>query len=129
MNAIVHTHMVQMFRTANNITILAPTNDAVATMDATWRDRLFPRQDGARQADPVLAPAAIGAHVVQGQNTAAQLASGMQLTTVAGTPLSTAASGETVTLTGAGNAQARITAPAIACTNGVIYPIDRVLLP
>jgi uncharacterized surface protein with fasciclin (FAS1) repeats len=128
-NAVTLTHVVQDFRQANNITVFAPTNDGISRQDPNLMDRLFPRDHmGYREADPVLAPAAIGAHVVVGRHDAAELARGQQFTSVAGTPLRTMASGETVTVQGAANIQARLTRPDIACSNGVIQGIDAVLI-
>jgi uncharacterized surface protein with fasciclin (FAS1) repeats len=128
-NAVTLTHVGQDFRQAGNITVFAPTNDAVRHQNPTLMDRLFPRDDmGNIEADPVLAPAAIGAHVVVGRHGAAELARGQQFNTVAGTPLRTMGSGETVTVQGAANIQARVTRPDIACSNGVIQGIDAVLI-
>jgi uncharacterized surface protein with fasciclin (FAS1) repeats len=128
-NAVTRTHVVDDFRQANSITVFAPTNDGIRRQDPNPMDRLFPRDDmGNPQADPVLAPAAIGAHVVVGRHGAAELARGQQFTTVAGTPLRASASGETVMVQGAANTQARVTRPDIACSNGVIQGIDAVLI-
>jgi uncharacterized surface protein with fasciclin (FAS1) repeats len=128
-NGLVNTHLVQDFRQARDITIFAPTNNGLQRMNAVVIDRLFPRDEGgSRQADPVLAPAAVGAHVVQGRHSAAELARGQQFTAVSGTPLSTSGAGGTVTVSGAGGTQARVTRADIACSNGVIHGIDAPLI-
>jgi uncharacterized surface protein with fasciclin (FAS1) repeats len=127
-NGLVHSYLADTVRNANDITIFAPTNEAVSRMNPTLLDRLFPREDGARQADPVLAPAAFGAHVVQGRRNAAGLAQGGQFDSVSGTPLNVSSSGGTVMVKGAGGTEARVTRVDIACSNGVIHAIDSVLL-
>jgi uncharacterized surface protein with fasciclin (FAS1) repeats len=121
-------HLVQDMRTANGLTVFAPTNAAINANRAV-RDRYFPQgtQGQGRSAAPE-AQTAIAAHVVTGRHEAAELARGLQFNTVAGTPLRTAASGGTVVVQGSGNAQARITQPDIPCTNGIIQGIDSVLV-
>ena len=128
-NAVVHTHVVQDFRQARDITVFAPTNDGLRRADPTLMDRLFPRDDmGQREADPVLAPAAIGAHVVTGRHDAAELGRGAQFTTVAGTPLTVTRTADGLTVQGAAKMQARVIRLDIACSNGVIQGIDTVLI-
>jgi uncharacterized surface protein with fasciclin (FAS1) repeats len=127
-NAIVHTHVVGDMRNANAITVFAPTNDALGRMDPGLLDRLFPRGDAARQADPVLAPAAIGAHVVQGRRDAQSLRAGGELRSVAGTPVSVTGQGEESTVVGAAGTRARITRPDIPCSNGIIHGVDGLLI-
>jgi uncharacterized surface protein with fasciclin (FAS1) repeats len=128
-SAINATHIVQDFRQAREITIFAPTNDGLRRMGVPLRNRLFPADErGNRTADPVLAPAAIGAHVVQGRHDSAALARGAQYTTSAGTPLSTASANNVITVTGAGGVSARVTRADIPCSNGVIQAVDAPLL-
>jgi uncharacterized surface protein with fasciclin (FAS1) repeats len=130
LNAILATSVGNTIRNANQITIFAPTNDAVAKVDVGLRNRLFPRdqETGAREGDPVLAPAAIGAHVVTGTYTAAQLRSTGTLTSVSGSPITPSMNGNTMVITGARNNAANVTGDGIACTNGMVYPIDHVLV-
>lgn len=123
-NGIVRTSVAGSMRNAHEITIFAPTNAALNHMNAMLLDRLFPMQDGGRQADPILAPAAIGAHVVSGRLDTTALAAAGTLTSVAGTPI-------TVTGTmvkGADGVEATITQPNIACSNGLIQGIDAPLI-
>lgn len=132
-NAVTHSHMVNDLRTMQNVTIFAPTNRAIDAVSSMVVDRLFPRDPagGARQADPILATAAIQAHVVQGRMPAAALAQGVQLTTIAGSQLIFAgpASGESgATITGPGGVSARIVQGDIPCSNGVIHGIDAALV-
>ena len=120
-------HLVQDMRTANNITVFAPTNAAVNSMNLAVRNRLFPQSNTGRSGTSA-SESAIAGHVVQGRHEAAELARGLQFTTAAGTPLQTMASGGTVVVQGAGNTQARITQPDIPCSNGIIQGIDTVLV-
>lgn len=131
-NAVTHSHMVNELRAMQNITIFAPTNAAIDQVNPQIVDRLFPRDpaDGGRTADPVLATAAIQAHIVNGRIPAAALAQGVHLTTFAGTALSIAAAGgdRTVAINAPGSVTARVVKGDIACTNGVIHGIDRALV-
>lgn len=131
-NAVTRSHMVSELRNAQNVTIFAPTNQAITQVNPMIVDRLFPRADtGAREADPVLAAAAIQAHIVQQRMPAATLAQAGQVRTMAGTPLTFAApaTGEAgPTITAAEGVTARIVQGDIPCANGVIHGIDRVLI-
>lgn len=132
-NAVTHSHMVNDLRTMQNVTIFAPTNRAIDAVSSMVVDRLFPRDPagGGRQADPILATAAIQAHVVQGRMPAAALAQGVQLTTIAGSQLTftSPASGERgATIAGPGGVSARIVQGDIPCSNGVIHGIDSALV-
>lgn len=132
-NAVTHSHMVNDLRNMQNITIFAPTNAAINQVNPQIVDRLFPRDPagGGRVADPILATAAIQAHVVQGRMPASALAQGVHLTTVAGSQLTFAgpAAGERgATITGPGGVSARIVQGDIPCSNGVIHGIDSALV-
>ncbi|MGG5890069.1 fasciclin domain-containing protein [Falsiroseomonas sp. HC035] len=127
-SAIVRTHLVDDLRNANEITIFAPTNEAVSRLNQVFVERLFPTEEGERRADPVLAPAAVGAHIVQGRRNAASMSQAGQLRSMAGTPLNATTSGGVTTVTGAGGVQAHVTRADIACSNGFIHAIDGVLL-
>ena len=132
-NAVTHSHMVNDLRNMQNVTIFAPTNRAIDAVSSVVVDRLFPRDPagGGRQADPILATAAIQAHVVQGRMPASALAQGVQLTTIAGSQLTFAgpAAGERgATITGPGGVSARIVQGDIPCSNGVIHGIDGALV-
>jgi uncharacterized surface protein with fasciclin (FAS1) repeats len=132
-NAVTHSHMVNELRNMQNVTIFAPTNTAIDAVSPQVVDRLFPRDPagGGREADPVLAAAAIQAHIVQGRMPAAALAQGVQVSTIAGSPLGFArpAGGEQgVTINAPGNVTARIVQADIPCSNGIIHGIDRALI-
>lgn len=127
--AVTMAHMVTDLRLTQNITIFAPSNAAIEAVNLVLRDRIFPRDEsGAREADPVLAAAAINAHVVQGRLPAAALAPNMRVTSAAGTPLTFNRDGNVTTVTAAEGVSARVVQGDIACSNGVIHGIDRVLL-
>ncbi len=131
-NAVTHSHMVNELRVMQDITIFAPTNAAIDQVNPQIVDRLFPSDPagGGRTADPVLATAAIQAHIVNGRIPDAALAQGVQLTSFAGTPLSIVAAGgdRAATIKGPGGITARIVQADIACTNGVIHGIDHALV-
>lgn len=130
--AVTRSHMVNDLRNMQNITIFAPNNEAIDKVNPQLVDRLFPRDEsGGREADPVLAAAAIQAHIVQGRIPAAALSQGISLTTLAGTPLSFSrpAGGEAgAQVTAAQNVTARVTRGDMPCANGVIHGIDSVLI-
>ena len=131
-NAVTRSHMVNELRNAQNITIFAPTNQAINQVHPMIVDRLFPRADtGTREADPVLAAAAIQAHTVQNRMPAATLIQTRQANTMAGTPLTFAAAGTGEagpTVSAAEGVTARVVQADIPCANGVIHGIDRVLI-
>jgi uncharacterized surface protein with fasciclin (FAS1) repeats len=110
-NAVTHSHMVNELRVMQNITIFAPTNAAIDQVNPQIVDRLFPRDPagGGRTADPLLATAAIQAHIVNGRIPAA--------------------GGErAATINAPGGVTARVVQGDIACTNGVIHGIDHALV-
>lgn len=116
-------------RFAREITIFAVTNDGVRRSPPHIIDVLFPVDDSSdRRADRTQAGPAVAAHVINGRHDAATLAKGGQFTSVAGTPLVIAASGSGLTVQGANTQPANITMPDIACSNGVIHGVDRLLL-
>lgn len=131
-NAVTRSHMVNDLRNMQNVTIFAPNNQAIDQVNPQLVDRLFPRDDsGGREADPVLAAAAIQAHIVQGRIPAAALGQFTRLTTLAGTPLSFTGPGGSergAQVTAAQNVTARVTQGDIPCSNGVIHGIDGVLI-
>jgi uncharacterized surface protein with fasciclin (FAS1) repeats len=126
-------HMVNTVRTMQNITIFAPTNEAIAKVSPALVDRIFPRdpsEGGAREPDPVLAPAAMGAHVIQGRFPASALSQGVQLTTQAGSTLSFSRpqGTQSVQVSAGQNVTANVVQADVACANGVIHGIDSVLI-
>lgn len=130
--AVTRSHMVDDMRFSQNITIFAPTNAAMDAVNPLVADRIFPRdENGAREADPVLAVAAVNAHIVQGRIPASALGEGLRLVTLAGTPLTignTPGAERGVTVTAGPNITARVVQRDIPCSNGVVHTIDRVLV-
>jgi uncharacterized surface protein with fasciclin (FAS1) repeats len=131
-NAVTHSHMVNELRVMQNITIFAPTNAAIDQVNPQIVDRLFPRDPagGGRTADPLLATAAIQAHIVNGRIPASALTQGLQVTSLSGMPLSIVAAGgeRSATINAPGGITARVVQGDIACTNGVIHGIDHALV-
>jgi uncharacterized surface protein with fasciclin (FAS1) repeats len=128
-NATVMGSMANEVRALNNITVFAPTNEAINRVDQNLANRIFPRDEsGARNADPVLASAAIRAHIVQGRIPASALVEGMRLTTMAGNTITVHKQGGATTVSAAENVTANITQPDMGCANGVIHGIDHVLI-
>ncbi|WP_158287656.1 fasciclin domain-containing protein [Falsiroseomonas bella] len=133
LNAMNSGHMVNTVRTMQNITIFAPNNAAIDKVPPGLVDRIFPRdpsESGRRDADPVLAPAAMGAHVIQGRFPAAALGQGVQLTTQAGNTLSFSRpqGSQNVQVSAGQNVTANVVQANIECANGVIHGIDAVLI-
>jgi uncharacterized surface protein with fasciclin (FAS1) repeats len=131
-NAITSSHMVNTVRGMQNITIFAPNNAAIDKVPPTLVDRIFPRDPGGsgREPDPVLAPAALGAHIIQGRFPAAALAQGPQLTTQAGSTLSFSRpqGSQSLQVSAGQNVTASVVQGDVACANGVIHGIDSVLI-
>ena len=128
-NATVMSHMENDVRVMNNVTIFAPTNEAISRVDQNLSARIFPRDEtGARNADPVLASAAVRAHIVQGRIPASALVDGMRLVTLAGTPITIHKQGNVTTVSAAEGVNANITQPDMACANGVVHGISSVLI-
>ncbi|WP_237216497.1 fasciclin domain-containing protein [Falsiroseomonas oryziterrae] len=130
--AVTRSHMANDLRFAQNITIFAPTNAAMDSVSPLVADRIFPRDEsGVREADPVLAAAAINSHIVPGRIPAAALAEGLRLVTMAGTPITignTPGAERGVTVSAGPNVSARVVQRDIPCANGMVHGIDRVLV-
>ncbi|MBU8540022.1 fasciclin domain-containing protein [Falsiroseomonas tokyonensis] len=128
-SGVIRAHAVADVRNAHAITIFAPTNDALAGgARSVIIDRLFPMVDGNREADPVLAPAAFRAHVVQGRHDSAALGRAGELMTDAGTPLQLRQENGVLSVLVGGERMARVTRADIPCSNGVIHAIDAPLI-
>jgi len=136
------TGQMDVLNSAGTATIFAPTDAAVRAVPITVRQGLFPPLGGqaaGAEMDPVRAPAAINAHVVDGSYRTAQLTQGTVLRSRSGSEIRVVApQGGRVTLArgaggfgvGGGNipANSTITLPDIPCANGVIQGIDHVLI-
>jgi transforming growth factor-beta-induced protein len=107
--------LVDVLRTGGPFTIFAPTDEAFGALPAGALESLL--------ADPAALATVLTYHVVPGRLFAADLADGMQLTTVEGRAL-TVSLGDGARVNGVG-----ITAVDVFTANGVIHVIDGVLLP
>lgn len=130
--AVARASLINDVHNMQNITLFVPTNTAIEQAPPGLVDRLFPRgNEGAREADPVLAGAALSAHIVEGRLPAAALATGVRVRTMAGTTISTTVPPGTeraVVITAGEGVSAKITQADVPCNNGVIHGIDRVLI-
>ena len=100
-------------------TVFAPTDEAFAALPPGTVESLL-RPENRDQLVAVLTY-----HVVAGDVRAAQVVGMTSAPTVQGQPIQIAVEGGSVRL----NDSATVTTPDIACSNGVIHVIDRVILP
>lgn len=124
------THVAEDIKGAGYFTIFAPTDAAIGAA-SFLADRIFPMQSGSqRQPDPVLGPAAVNAHILDGRYTSASLKPGETVTTRtrAGNQITVTNQEGKVTITGYGGATATVVRADIPCANGVIHVIDHVLI-
>jgi uncharacterized surface protein with fasciclin (FAS1) repeats len=140
--ALSRTGQLDALNSAGTATIFAPTNAAVNAVPINIRQDLFPPPAGEaarRDLDPVRAPAAVNAHIVDGAYRTAQLTPGTVLRSRSGSEIRVVSSqgGRVVLQRGAGGfgvgggnipANSTITLPDVACANGVIQGIDHVLI-
>lgn len=119
----------RMFDGVGSYTLFAPTDAAIAALPDADRQRLE-SADGRPQLIALLRQ-----HVVPGYIGRADIDEGLarkdgsvRLATVGSEPLTLRKQGDAVVI-GDGADAPRLTGPAIAARNGVIFPIDRVLPP
>lgn len=98
-------------------TIFAPTDEAFADLPQNVQDAIL-------SMPPALLATVLQAHMVEGTLTAEDVAAADTLETLTGDELSVSSDGTAVKLDGA-----TLLGPEIVASNGVIHPIDRVLLP
>ena len=139
-SALERTGIAEGLRTSGPLTIFVPTDQAIARHPSDLSERRFPQGgsgQGGQMMDPVAAPAAVNAHIVDGRITASELRGGQKLRTRNGTTIDVAAAqGGQVTLSptpgrfslGMKPEQAKIIQGDIACSNGVIHKVDDVLV-
>ncbi|WP_439598330.1 fasciclin domain-containing protein [Falsiroseomonas sp.] len=123
-------HVAQDLREASLFTVFVPTNAAIDAVRPALVPILFPVSgEGGAAVDPVLGPAAVNAHILQGRFTSAALAPGATVTVPsrAGTPITLSNNGGKVTLT-ANGVTATVVRADIPCANGVIHVIDHSLV-
>ncbi|MBE9604705.1 fasciclin domain-containing protein [Acetobacteraceae bacterium H6797] len=123
-------HVGADLREVGPFTILAPTNAAIEAAPPFLVDRLFPKESDGRTADPVLAPAAVNAHILAGRytSTAVSVGQSVQTRTRAGNLIEVSNQNGAVTIAAAGAGEAKVVKSDIACSNGVIHVIDHVLV-
>lgn len=106
--------LADMLRGAGPYTVFAPTNDAFKAVPAKIMDELK---------DPARLKAVLSYHVLPARMTAAQVKIG-KAKTANGADVALARAGDIVTVE-----EAMAQGPEVMASNGVVYSIDRVLLP
>ena len=132
--ALTRTGQTALLRSSGPFTILAPTNAAVSKTPQNRREDIFGRQP-TDDMNPVLAPAVVNAHIVDGKITAADLQgqssasfhtrNGNELKLVRGQD------GRFVLMPqgrGRRAVEGRVVRADIPCSNGVIHLVDTVLI-
>ncbi len=97
-------------------TVFAPTDDAFAQISPDSLDAL--------KKDPQKLEALLKYHVVEGTVKSSDLATLTQTKTLAGTTISVTVNDDTTTVNGA-----KVAKPDVESSNGIIHPIDKVLVP
>ena len=110
--------LVDTLKGAGPFTVFAPTDEAFAKLPKGTLDSLL-KPENKQKLTSILT-----LHVVPGRLAAADVSGASNATTVQGTDLLFAASGDGVTVD-----RAKVVQADIFATNGVIHVIDRVLLP
>jgi uncharacterized surface protein with fasciclin (FAS1) repeats len=135
-NALVRTGQTALLRGAGPFTILAPTNEAVNRLPIQFRNDVFgTAQTSIEEMDPVLAPAVVNAHLIDGRHVAAEVVGQQQvtMTTRNGNELliTRGADGRyTLVPQGRGRRapEGHVVQADIPCSNGVIHLVDAVLV-
>lgn len=124
-------HLVEDFRQVGPFTFFVPTNAAVGAVAPGLVNVLFPTGTGGESGvDPILAPAAVNAHILEGRYTSAALEPGLTMParTRAGNTIQVSNVGGKVTLRAGNGAVATVLRGDIPCSNGVIHVIDQSLV-
>ena len=106
--------LADMLRGSGPYTVFAPTNDAFKSVPAKTMDELK---------DPARLKAVLSYHVLPARITAAQIKTG-NAKTANGAEVALARAGDFVTVE-----DAMAQGPEVMASNGVVYAIDRVLMP
>ncbi|MDI1316360.1 fasciclin domain-containing protein [Flavobacterium sp.] len=119
------TGLTPTFEDAGSYTLFAPNNDAFDAVLGGLTVEEF------NTANPGLLATVLKYHVVTSKVLSGALSDGQSVTTLQGQTFTVNIAAETgeVTITDANAGTAYITAFDVECTNGVIHPIDAVLLP
>ena len=106
--------LADMLRGSGPFTVFAPTNEAFKAVPAKTMDELK---------DPVRLKAVLSYHVLPARLTASEIRTG-NMKTANGAEIALARAGDFVTVE-----DAMAQGPEVIASNGVVYAIDRVLLP
>lgn len=126
---VTRTHVAEDIRALGPFTIFAPTNAAIDRVRPILEPILFPSGDGGSAMDPILAPAAANAHILEGRYTTAAVEPGQTVTTRsrAGNRLTVTNTDGKLTLT-ANGITATVIRANIPCANGIIHIVDQSLV-
>jgi uncharacterized surface protein with fasciclin (FAS1) repeats len=122
--AVVSAELVNTLKGAGPFTVFAPTNAAFAALLTE-----LGLSKAQLLADKALLQTVLTYHVLPTKVERAQVPLGKAVTTVQGGILKVDSSGNALTITDGRNRSARILTTDIQAKNGVIYTIDRVILP
>ena len=111
------TNLEQTLGQAGPFTVFAPTDQAFSSLPAGTLQGLL--------ADPSKLTSILSYHVAQGKLTPSDLSSAQTIPTVEGNAIGVSRQGAEVLL----NGTTRVTATQLETGNGVVYVIDKVLLP
>ena len=135
--ALVRTGQTTLLRGSGPFTILAPTNDAVNKLPVHIKTSVFGQAASSEQdMDPVLAPAMVNAHLIDGKHMAAEVQAGastQSMVTRNGNELKLVRGADgrfALQPQGRGRraVEGHVVRADIACSNGVIYLVDTVLI-
>jgi uncharacterized surface protein with fasciclin (FAS1) repeats len=136
-SALVRTGQTTLLRGSGPFTILAPTNEAVSKLPITFQTSVFgTTASQEQQMDPVLAPAAVNAHIIDGKHTGAEVQAGastQSMMTRNGNELKLVREADGRFLLqpqgrGRRAIEAHVVRGDIPCSNGVIHLVDTVLI-
>lgn len=136
-SALVRTGQTTLLRGSGPFTILAPTNEAVSKLPMHFRTGVFGTAASSEQdMDPVLAPAVVNAHIIDGKHMAAEVQAGpstQSMTTRNGNELRLVRGADgrfSLQPQGRGRraVEGHVVRADIPCSNGVIHLVDTVLV-
>ena len=136
-SALVRTGQTALLRGPGPFTILAPTNQAVYKLPIQFRNNVFGvAASSEQQMDPVLAPAVVNAHIIDGKHMAAEVQAGastQSMTTRNGNELKLVRGPDgrfSLQPQGRGRraVEGHVVRADIPCSNGVIHLVDTVLV-
>ncbi|MBC9177665.1 fasciclin domain-containing protein [Pseudoroseomonas ludipueritiae] len=125
------THVAQDLREVGPYTIFVPTDAAINRVAPGLTSIVFPDdRGGTGAADPVMGPAVVNTHILEGRYTSSALKPGETVTTRtrAGTQLTISNDNGTFTITAPNGIKATVIAGDKLCSNGVVHVIDTALV-